>query len=379
MKMMRLACAMAVAAIAVPASAASPVCDDATVKAKAYLKETGKPGIAIGVVQNGQVLCAIALGVTDLTSRAPITPGTNFHLASVSKAVAAVAAMQLVMAKKLDLDQPITRYVPYFRMADPRYKKITLRQLLNHRSGLGDVEDYGWDKPQTDDAALSRYVKSLKSQKLMSNPGARFAYSNIGYEIIGAAIEQASGLSFEEYTARHMFAKAGMTHTSFLYPAPNSSSQARPHIVTEEGAHVESNIYPFSRAHGPSSNLESNVNDMNRWMVASLANPSPFLSQKGWTKLWTQGPEAIDQDGDYHILTGGRIGLGWFSVGGFGNDIVFHPGQDTGFKAMLMLNPKQQAGVVMMTNSDGPEAGGDNADLYFGTTLSRSIFDNLQK
>jgi CubicO group peptidase (beta-lactamase class C family) len=223
--------ALVLAAVAAPVIA-HPVCDDARLKAKAYLKETGKPGVALGVVQNGQVLCAIALGVTDFKSNAPITPDTNFHLASVSKSFTAVAAMQLVMAKKLHLDLPITRYVPYFRMADTRYKKITLRQLLNHRSGLGDVEDYGWDKPQTDDAALSRYVKSLKSEKLLSNPGARFAYSNIGYEIIGAAIEQASGLSFEEYAARHIFAKAGMTHTSFLYPAPNSSSQAQPQMVT---------------------------------------------------------------------------------------------------------------------------------------------------
>ncbi len=379
MKLMRFIYALLVTAAAAPAVMASPVCDYATKQAKTYLKDTGKPGIAVGVVRNGQVVCAISLGVKSLKSNAPITTDTNFHMASVSKSFTAVSAMQLVMAKKIDLDKPIMQYVPYFKMADPRYKKITLRQLLNHRSGLGDVEDYGWDKPQLDDAALSRYVKSLKSHKLLFNPGARFAYSNIGYEIIGAAIEHVSGLSFEEYSERYMFAKAGMKYTSFLYPAPKSISQARPHIVTDKGKHVESRIYPFSRAHGPSSNLETNVNDMNRWMVAALANPSPFLSQKGWQTLWTQGSEAIDKDGDYHILPGGRIGLGWFSAKEFGKDVVGHPGVDDGFKALLLINPKQKTGVVMMTNSDGPEPGGDKADLYFGTTMSRSILDRLQK
>ncbi len=379
MRVLQLACLLAMAIAPLSTAMANPTCDEITVKAKTYLKESGKLGIAIGVVKEGQVVCAIGLGIADFKSKAPITADTNFHMASVSKSFVAVSAMQLVMLKKLDLDKPITQYVPYFKMADPRYRKVTLRQLLNHRSGLGDVEDYGWEKPQRDDAALSRYVRSLKSQKLMFNPGARFAYSNIGYEVIGAAIEHVTGLSFEDYLARHMLNKVGMTQTSFLYPAPQSSSQARPHIVNDQGEYVESSIYPFTRAHGPSSNLESNVNDMNRWMVAALANPSPLLSQKGWRTLWTQGSEAIDKDGDYHIEPGARIGLGWFSSSIFGKDVVMHPGQDDGFKALLVLNPKQRTGVVMMTNYDGPEPGGDKADLYFGTTLSREILDNLQK
>jgi CubicO group peptidase (beta-lactamase class C family)/pimeloyl-ACP methyl ester carboxylesterase len=364
---------------AVSAARPNPICDEVTGKAKTYLKETGTPGIAMGVVKNGQVVCAIALGVTDFKSKAPMTPDTNFHLASVSKSFTAVAVMQLVSAKKLDLDAPITRSVPYFKMADPRYQQITLRQLLNHRSGIGDVEDYGWDKPQTDDAALSRYVRSLESEKLLSAPGARFSYSNIAYEIIGAAIEHVSGVSFEAYMAKEIFSKAGMTGTSFLYPAPGSLSQARPHILNEAGVHEESSVYPFSRAHGPSSTLESNVNDMNRWMVAALSNPSPLLSQGDWRQLWTQGPEAIDLDGDPLVLPGGRIGLGWFSGREFGENTVLHPGQDTGFKAMLMLNPTKNIGVVMMTNSDGPEPGGEKADFYFGTSLSRFVFDTLGK
>lgn len=170
-----------------------------------------------------------------------------------------------------------------------------------------------------------------------------------------------------------------MTHTSFLYPAPNSKTQARPHVVIDKGAHVLSDIYPYSRAHGPSSNLDSNVDDMNRLMIASLATPSVIFNQNGWSKLWTQGKDRIDLEGDDHVLPGTRIGLGWFSGPEFGKDVVMHPGQDDGFKAMLLLNTKQRSGVVMMTNSDGPEPGGHAAELYFGSTLSRSIFDQLQK
>ena len=367
-------------ASSVPASTmANTICADVSRDAQTYLAETGKPSIAIGVVKDGRIVCSIAIGVTDFKSGVLVTIDTNFHLASVSKSLAAIAAMQLVMAKKLDLDRPITCYVPYFKMADLRYKKITLQMLLNHRAGLGDVTDYGWDKPQTDNAALSRYVRSLKSEKLLSAPGAKFAYSNIGYEIIGAAIEHVSSESFEAYSQRHIFANAGMTHTSFLYPAPHSSSQAKPHFIGDDGKQIESNIYPYTRSHGPSSNLESNVNDMNRWMVASLAKPSPILSQKGWGLLWTQGAEAIDKDGDDHILGGSRIGLGWFSGPAFGEGLVFHPGEDTGFKAMLMFNPLQRSGIVMMTNSDGPEPGGDKTDLYFGMRLAHAIFNRMQK
>lgn len=90
---------MALAAAATPVKA-NPVCDNAAAEAKAYLKETGKPGIAVGVVQEGRIICALNFGVTDFTTNAPITTQTNFHLASVSKPIAAIAAMQLVFGKE---------------------------------------------------------------------------------------------------------------------------------------------------------------------------------------------------------------------------------------------------------------------------------------
>jgi CubicO group peptidase (beta-lactamase class C family) len=89
---------------------------------------------------------------------------------------------------KIDLDAPVVRYLPYFRMSDERYKIVTVRQMATHTSGIPDVDDYGSDKPKYDEGALERYVRSLSNLKLVFAPGEQFRYSNIAFEIMGDVI-----------------------------------------------------------------------------------------------------------------------------------------------------------------------------------------------
>ena len=104
-------------------------------------------------------------------------------MASITKPFVATAVMQLVEKGRMSLDAPVTTYLPYFEIADPRAKTITVRQMLTHTSGMPDEGDYGWDRPQYDDGALERYVRSLKDQKLVFAPGERMQYSNMRTQI----------------------------------------------------------------------------------------------------------------------------------------------------------------------------------------------------
>jgi hypothetical protein len=90
-----------------------------------------------------------------------VTPLTVFHMASIVKPFVATAILQLADERKVDLDAPVVRYLPYFRLADQRYPSITVRQMVAHTSGMPDVSDYEWDRPQFDDGALEGYVRSL--------------------------------------------------------------------------------------------------------------------------------------------------------------------------------------------------------------------------
>src|SRR5262252_9460036 len=130
-------------------------------KITAEIEKQRLPGLAIGVVKDGKLIYGRGFGVAKFGGTAPITTRSLFHMASVTKTFVATSIMQLVEAGKIDLDAPLIRYLPYFRMDDDRYRAITVRQMLSHMSGIPDTVNYNWDKPEYDDGALERFVRSL--------------------------------------------------------------------------------------------------------------------------------------------------------------------------------------------------------------------------
>jgi CubicO group peptidase (beta-lactamase class C family) len=121
------------------------------------LRDQGITGLAIGIVEDGRLVYSHGFGLMNIGEpNRPITPETLFHMASITKLFVATSVMQLWEQGRVDLDKPITTYVPYFKLNDPRYRAITVRLMLSHISGMPDVEDYEWNKPQYDDGALER-------------------------------------------------------------------------------------------------------------------------------------------------------------------------------------------------------------------------------
>ena len=127
---------------------------------KQVMQQTGMPGFAIAVVENQNIVYSAGFGVKNLNSKQQMSASALFHMASITKPFVATSIMQLWEQGKIDLDAPVVTYLPYFRLADDRYKQITVRQMLSHISGMPDVQDYEWNKPQYDDGALERYVRS---------------------------------------------------------------------------------------------------------------------------------------------------------------------------------------------------------------------------
>jgi CubicO group peptidase (beta-lactamase class C family) len=115
------------------------------------------------------------------------------------------------------LNDPVIKHLPYFRLKDPRYKEITVRQMVTHTSGMLDVTNYHWDKPEYDDGALERYVRSLDDKTLRWAPGKEFRYSNMAFEVLGDLVAKVSGKSFEEYVAENILEPVGMKSSTLLY------------------------------------------------------------------------------------------------------------------------------------------------------------------
>ena len=301
------------------------------------------PGMAIGVVADNEMVYARGFGVKRTGTREPISMTTVFHMASVSKPFVATAIMQLVEQGQVQLDAPVMTYLPYFELADDRYREINIQQMLSHVSGMPDVEGYDWDKPEYDEGALERYVRSVSGRKLLSEPGTQFAYSNLAFECLGDVIAKVSGMPFDDYVKVHILNPAGMAESSFLMPAHLPENWAAPHVrvVTD----IAWKGYPYNRSHGPSSTLHSNAVEMCNWAIANLRRGTigskRILSALAYDLLWKPW---------FDIGEGRQAGLSWFLAEYHGEKTVEHGGGDVGFTSQLILLPDKRSAAVVLCN-----------------------------
>ncbi|SDX49767.1 serine hydrolase [Paenibacillus sp. CF384] len=317
-----------------------------------YVEHEQIPGLSVGIVWNGNQCFAGEYGTANKGTGAPVLRDTLFHQASVSKTFVATGIMQLVEQGKIDLDAPIMKYLSYFKLDDERYGSITVRQLLNHTSGMPDENDYAWDRPEYDEQSLERYVRSSSHLKLQSDPGDKFAYSNIGYEILGDLIAKVSGLSFEHYMKSAILEPIGMRSSSFLKQEVEERLAA-PHVLGSSpgyGGYV-SDVFPYNRAHAPSSTLYTSADDMCRYLQMHV---NQGIAGNGYSALQSGSHAAMWKP---HAETGydpkkSHIGLGWFMGDYKGSRILSHAGWDTGFLTHLFILPDDQIGIAVMANSD---------------------------
>ncbi len=313
------------------------------------LQENKFPGLAIGILANGETLYAKGFGVKKLGGTDSVTTSSVFHLASISKTFVATAIGLLIEQQKLTLEDKVTDHLPYFEMKDPRYKYITIRHLLTHTSGMPDVSNYHWKKAQFHETALEEYVKSIKNKKLKSDPGSRYDYSNMAFEILGDVIAKASGTSFEAFVKTNILEPAGMKNSSFYLPEIDTSLLTTPH-VKRPFVKVH-NTYPYNRAHAPSSTLNSNVDDMLNYMK--------LYANKG-----TLNGQEVFSESTYNLLTqkhfkiddGESVGLAWtlFSYKDLGFGYIgygfSHAGSDIGFQSLLVNHLDRSFAFVIMHN-----------------------------
>ena len=194
---------------------------------------------------------------------------------------------------------------------------------------------------------LERYVRSLENASLLFAPGERFAYSNIAYEVLGDLIAKLSGHSFEEYMRRHLLGPLGMFTSTFFKPEVPTELAMTPHVSVPQI--MLSPVYPYHRAHAPSSTLHSSALEMCHWARANLQkgnwNGKRILSAASYDLLWH--PYAPIEEGDPPVF----YGLGWFLGTYKGKRQISHGGQDTGFETTFVLLPEESIGVVVLANT----------------------------
>ena len=195
-----------------------------TARANELAKKDEFSGVVL-VAKHGQILLQKAWGLANREAKTPATLDTRFRLGSMNKMFTAVATLQLVEAGKLSLDDTIGKILPEYPNKDVA-SKVTVRHLLTHTGGTGDIFGPDFDKNRLTLREHSDYVKLYGSRGPDHEPGAEFRYSNYGFVLLGALIEKVTGMSYYDYVRSHIFQPAGMTSTDSLTEAeavPNRS------------------------------------------------------------------------------------------------------------------------------------------------------------
>ena len=317
------------------------------------MQESGVVGMAFGVVLDNELVFASGYGLRELGEEGPITERSVFHWASVSKPFVATAVMQLVEKDQLALDDRLSVLLPYFRMVDDRYQSITVQQLLTHTSGMPDVDDYEWDKPQFDDEALKRWALEQSGSELLFAPGTSRQYSNLGFELLGLIVQEVSGVSFEQYMQEEIFWPLQMSDSAFVANEIDPALRTTGHIDTPTRRVADA--YPYNRRHAPSSTLNTNVVDMGRFAKALLNHgaleDARIIGEEALTMMWS--PAWTDPDDPSR-----QAGLGW-NVGRRwgGLQIASHGGHDDGFRSFLAIAAEEGVAVFAVSNDDNAPVG----------------------
>jgi CubicO group peptidase (beta-lactamase class C family) len=343
--------ALAVMGGAAPAGAASTPQDFAAVDryVQDQMSEARIPGLALGIVHGDQVAHLKGFGHADQSGR-PVTPQTPFVIGSISKSFTALATMQLVEAGKLDLDSPVQRYLPEFRLAQTAPSQhITVRQLLNQTSGI--PSSAGINPLSQPVSSLDSQVRSLAGVSASAAPGERYEYSNSNYEVLGRLVEVASGEPYDDYITRQVFAPLNMRHSHAF------ASDAKPDGLASSSPLWFGLPRPYPQGAGlrsdfvPAGYLISSAEDMTHYLVAQL-NQGRY---EGTALLSSTGVDTLHRPVALAGLSalGGSYAMGWF-VGPRDQlgSTIWHNGSAAGMHSMAVILPAQKWAVVVLTNTE---------------------------
>ena len=315
-----------------------------------FMASTHVPGLSVAVVENGELEWAQGFGFADLENNVPASEHTLFRLASISKPLTAVAAMQLWERGRLDLDAPVQKYCPAF---PEKPWAISTRQVLGHLAGIRHYKSASQDDREVgntkhSDDPIVAGLNFFKDDPLLAQPGTSFHYSTHGYTLVGCVIEGASGGKYVDLMRQNVLSPAGMEQTQVDDRFAIIPYRTRFYDKTESGA-VRNADFLDSSYKIPGGGWLSSAEDMARFEVAILNDK---LIRRGTRDLMWNPLKPTDGSKDDYAL-----GWGWRE--GKDQDVaaVGHSGGQQGTSTAFLIAPEKRAGVVVLGNMEGEPVG----------------------
>jgi len=322
-------------------------------------KQKNAPGMAAALVRDGRIEYRKVFGFADLERRKPITPDTQFLLASLTKQFTAMAIMVLAEQDKLQFDDTLAKFCPEF----PAYARtITIRNLLNHTAGLTQYQELLVGKPS------ENYFRSSKSppaaheftatealeilsrqEKLRFTPGEKFEYSDSAYVVLAQIIERITGERYAEFLKETIFDPLGMQDTLVVDERKQKVPRLALGYVEREGRWQDITYTPENSIYGEDG-IYSTINDLYKWDQALYTERlvSRSMLEMAFTPGRTNDGKEIITDIFTHPSS---YGFGWFISSLRGEKVVEHSGGWAGYATHILRMPSRQITAIVLTNS----------------------------
>jgi CubicO group peptidase (beta-lactamase class C family) len=289
------------------------------------------------VTQGGSVEADLAAGLADVGAGVPCTPGTPFQLCSVSKQFAAAAVMLLAEAGRLDLHEPVDRWLPG---GAPQWRRVTLHHLLSHTAGIPHwLEAPGLDPAEP--MRISERLAIIQATPLRTEPGAQWHYSSPGFLLAGFIVERASGQSYPEFLAERILSPLKLTRTT-VGGAPAAAARGY-----QDGQPVA----PWDLGAMPGTgDIWSTAGDLTRFTVA--LHSGELIAASSLRAMCTaHAPLDDDEEGEPRLTTTG-YGYGMFTGVFAGRAAFYHPGDNPGYQSFACWIPDRAASIVILANDE---------------------------
>ena len=332
-----------------PLSAADQVdglkADEIAKDVQRLMEEGDIPGLSLVIVRAGQPDFLKGFGYADVEKKTPVSPSTLFELCSTSKAFTALAVLKCEADGLVSLDAPVANYLPWFYVLYKGEKqKITIRQLLHQTSGIPFRSISRIPASQAKNA-LEQTVRNLVGIELDFAPGTRFQYATVNYDILGAVIEAAAGMSYEDYMVKNIFRPLDLTHT--LVGKEQLEGLKAETAAGYKIGFFEARPYraPAYRGNNPAGYVISNGIDMARWLKLQIGLEETPLSPL--IRETQQRDRSVRPDSNTMLA----YAMGWMPALD-GSGMILHGGLNPNYTAHLVFNPEEKIGVAVLANSN---------------------------
>jgi D-alanyl-D-alanine carboxypeptidase len=330
-------------------------------------------GAEVGIMRDGQMIFAKGYGLANIELSAPVKADTVFRIGSITKQFTATSILLLAEEKKLSVDDKLSKYFPDF----PRANEVTLRNVLNHTSG---IHNYTAAKSGIDphkDMPTDEMVRNIQNLSPLYDfePGAKYSYSNSGYFLLGAIVEKMSGQPLGTFFKTRIFDKVGLSQTALddvqeIVPGRASGYD----FVRGSNGVFHNTTYASMTWPGGAGAMRSSVGDLAKWHYAlfngkvltpaslkEMTAPGHFKNGDVIdTRSTTPPPSGVEPPSSYAFgLTPGTF---------MGQPRIGHSGSIQGFNAMINTYPQAKITIVVLNNTDGQAA-------IFESAVAHAVFD----